>query len=199
MDDAGAPYPGTCRNLGQERIEALIRSGRRASIRLRCPEAPIFFTDLLLGPQTIFLTDCGGDFALRRSDGVVAYQLAVAVDDALMGVTQVVRGRDILSSTPRQIALLQLLGYGAPSYAHVPLLLDEEGERLAKRHNSLSLRYLREQGVDPRRITGLLGHLAGLTFSARSASPAELMPAFDWSRLPRQDVRLENSHLSGLL
>lgn len=199
VDDAGAPYPGTCRNLGQERIEALIRSGRRASIRLRCPEAPISFTDLLLGPQTIFLTDCGGDFALRRSDGVVAYQLAVAVDDALMGVTQVVRGRDILSSTPRQIALLQLLGYGAPSYAHVPLLLDEEGERLAKRHNSLSLRCLREQGVDPRRITGLLGHLAGLTFSARSASPAELMPAFDWSRLPRQDVRLENSHLSGLL
>ncbi len=199
VDDAGAPYPGTCRNLGQERIEALIRSGRRASIRLRCPEAPISFTDLLLGPQTIFLTDCGGDFALRRSDGVVAYQLAVAVDDALMGVTQVVRGRDILSSTPRQIALLQLLGYGAPSYAHVPLLLDEEGERLAKRHNSLSLRYLREQGVDPRRIVGLLGMLAGLDAAGRAVSPAELLPAFDWGRLPRQDVRLRNSHLRGLL
>lgn len=199
LDDAGAPYPGTCRNLGKEHIGALIRSGRRASIRLRCPETPISFTDLLLGPQTFFLTDCGGDFALRRSDGVVAYQLAVAVDDALMGVTQVVRGRDILPSTARQIALLHILGYGAPSYAHVPLLLDEEGERLAKRHNSLSLRYLREQGVDPRRIVGLLGMLAGLGASARAVSPAELLPAFDWSRLPRQDVRLQNSHLRDLL
>lgn len=199
LDDAGAPYPGTCRNLDQEYIEALIRSGRRASIRLRCPKTPISFTDLLLGPQTFFLTDCGGDFALRRSDGVVAYQLAVAVDDALMGVTQVVRGRDILPSTPRQIALLHILGYGAPSYAHVPLLLDEEGERLAKRHNSLSLRYLREQGVDPRRIVGMLGMLAGLGASAHAVSPAELLPAFDWSRLPRQDVRLQNSHLRDLL
>ncbi len=199
VDDAGAPYPGTCRHLSLQQIQVMLRSGRKACVRLRCPAHAISFADAVMGPQNFLLSQCGGDFALRRSDGVVAYQLAVAVDDALMGVTQVVRGRDILPSTPRQIALLDLLGYGAPSYAHVPLLLDAEGERLAKRHNSLSLRCLREQGVDPRRITGLLGHLAGLTFSARSASPAELMPAFDWSRLPRQDVRLENSHLSGLL
>lgn len=199
VDDAGAPYPGTCRELSQDQVQVMLGAGRKACVRLRCPEAPIRFTDAVMGPQTFFLSQCGGDFALRRSDCVVAYQLAVAVDDALMGVTQVVRGRDILPSTPRQIALLELLGYGAPSYAHVPLLLDAEGERLAKRHNSLSLRYLREQGVDPRRITGLLAHLAGLTFSASSASPAELMPAFDWSRLPRQDVRLEHSHLRGLL
>ena len=199
MDDAGAAYPGTCRHLCEAQVQAMLGAGRKACVRLRCPDAPIRFTDTVMGPQKFLLSQCGGDFALRRSDGVMAYQMAVAVDDALMGVTQVVRGRDILPSTPRQIALLELLGYGAPSYAHVPLLLDAEGERLAKRHNSLSLRCLREQGVDPRRITGLLGHLAGLTFSARSASPAELMPAFDWSRLPRQDVRLENSHLSGLL
>ena len=199
VDDAGAPYPGTCRSLNQAQRQALLESGRRPCLRLRCPDGPVNFTDTVFGPQSFTLADCGGDFALRRSDGVVAYQLAVAVDDALMGVTQVVRGRDILSSTPRQIALLQLLGYGAPSYAHVPLLLDEEGERLAKRHNSLSLRYLREQGVDPRRIVGLLGMLAGLDAAARAVSPAELLPAFDWSRLPRQDVRLRNSHLRGLL
>ncbi len=199
IDDAGAPYPGTCRNLNEEQIQDMIRNGRRASIRLRCPQSPISFDDMLLGPQTFSLADCGGDFALCRSDGVVAYQLAVAVDDALMGVNQVVRGRDILPSTPRQIALLQLLSYGAPSYAHVPLLLDEEGERLAKRHNSLSLRYLREQGVDPHRIVGLLGMLAGLEVSARAVSPGELLPAFAWSRLPKQDVRIENSHLRALL
>lgn len=199
IDDAGAPYPGTCRNLNEEQVQAMLCSGRRASIRLRCPRAPISFDDILLGPQTFSLSDCGGDFALCRSDGVVAYQLAVAVDDALMGINQVVRGRDILPSTPRQIALLQLLGYGAPSYAHVPLLLDEEGERLAKRHNSLSLRYLREQGVDPLRIVGLLGMLAGLNLSARAVSPNELLPAFAWSRLPRQDIRIENSQLRDLL
>lgn len=199
VDNTGAPYPGTCRHLNEEQVQAMLQSGRKACVRLRCPQTPIRFDDAVMGPQSFLLSRCGGDFALRRSDGVVAYQLAVAVDDALMGVTQVVRGRDILPSTPRQIALLELLGYGAPSYAHVPLLLDAEGERLAKRHNSLSLRCLREQRVDPRRITGLLGHLAGLTFSAASASPAELMPAFDWSRLPRQDVRLEHRHLRGLL
>lgn len=199
IDDTGAPYPGTCANLSEKDVQARIDSGRRASIRLRCPQSPISFDDMLLGPQTFLLSDCGGDFALCRSDGVVAYQLAVAVDDALMGVTQVVRGRDILPSTPRQIALLHLLGYGAPSYAHVPLLLDEEGERLAKRHNSLSLRYLREQGVPPHRIVGLLGMLAGLSFSARAVSPAELLPAFTWNCLPRQDVRIENSLLHKLM
>lgn len=199
VDDAGAPYPGTCSNLNEKEVQARIANGRRASIRLRCPQQPISFDDMLLGPQTFSLSDCGGDFALCRSDGVVAYQLAVAVDDALMGVNQVVRGRDILPSTPRQIALLHLLGYGAPSYAHVPLLLDEEGARLAKRHNSLSLRYLREQGVTPHRIVGLLGMLAGLNVSARAVSPAELLPAFDWNNLPRQDVCIENSQLRNLM
>ena len=106
VDDAGAPYPGTCRHLSPAQQEAMLAAGRRPCLRLRCPAEPITFTDAVLGEQSYTLADCGGDFALRRSDGVMAYQLAVAVDDALMGINQVVRGRDILISTPRQIALL---------------------------------------------------------------------------------------------
>ena len=199
VDDAGAPYPGTCRSLNQEQRQALLESGRRPCLRLRCPDGPVNFSDTVFGPQSYTLADCGGDFALRRSDGVVAYQLAVAVDDALMGINQVVRGRDILISTPRQIALLKLLGYGAPAYAHVPLLLDDEGERLAKRHQSLALRNLRQMGADPRRITGLLGALAGCNPGGNAASPAELIPFFSLSRLDGDDIRLEREMLRALV
>ena len=199
VDDAGAPYPGTCRNLSPAAQEAQLASGRRPCLRLRCPEGPINFTDTVLGAQSHTLAECGGDFALRRSDGVVAYQLAVAVDDALMGINQVVRGRDILISTPRQIALLKLLGYGAPAYAHVPLLLDAEGQRLAKRHESLALRSLRQLGADPRRITGLLGLLAGCNPGGKAASPAELLPHFSLLRLPAEDIRIEGETLRALV
>ena len=147
VDDAGAPYPGTCRHLSPEERRQREARGRRACLRLRCPEGRFHFQDGLLGEQSFTLEDCGGDFALRRSDGVVAYQLAVALDDALMGITQVVRGRDILTSTPRQLALLRLWGFEPPAYAHIPLLLDGQGERLAKRHQSLGVRELRRQGV----------------------------------------------------
>lgn len=199
VDDAGAPYPGTCRSLNQAQRQALLESGRRPCLRLRCPDGPVNFTDTVFGPQSLTLADCGGDFALRRSDGVIAYQLAVAVDDALMGINQVVRGRDILISTPRQIALLKLLGYGAPAYAHVPLLLDDEGERLAKRHQSLALRNLRQLGADPRRITGLLGALAGCNPGGNAASPAELIPFFSLSRLDGDDIRLGREMLRALV
>ncbi|WP_291444787.1 tRNA glutamyl-Q(34) synthetase GluQRS [Desulfovibrio sp.] len=199
VDDAGAPYLGTCRSLNQAQRQALLESGRRPCLRLRCPDGPVNFTDTVFGPQSYTLADCGGDFALRRSDGVVAYQLAVTVDDALMGINQVVRGRDILISTPRQIALLKLLGYGAPAYAHVPLLLDDEGERLAKRHQSLALRNLRQMGADPRRITGLLGALAGCNPGGDAASPAELIPYFSLSRLDGDDIRLGREMLRALV
>ena len=199
VDDAGAPYPGTCRKLGQAQRQALLASGRRPCLRLRCPDGAVNFTDAVFGRQSFTLADCGGDFALRRSDGVVAYQLAVAVDDALMGINQVVRGRDILISTPRQIALLKLLGYGAPAYAHVPLLLDDEGERLAKRHQSLALRNLRQMGADPRRITGLLGALAGCNPGGNAASPVELIPYFSLSRLAGDDIRLGRGMLRALV
>ena len=199
VDDAGAPYPGTCRNLSPAEQNTQLAAGRRPCLRLRCPEGAINFTDTVLGPQLHTLAACGGDFALRRSDGVVAYQLAVAVDDALMGINQVVRGRDILISTPRQIALLKLLGYGAPAYAHVPLLLDAEGQRLAKRHQSLTLRSLRQMGAAPRRIIGFLGALAGCNPGGKAASPAELLPHFSLLRLPPEDIRIEDEALHALV
>lgn len=165
LSDAGAAYPGTCRHLSEEQRAEREAQGRRASLRLRCPDGEAGrerFDDLVLGPQSFTLTDCGGDFALRRSDGVWAYQLAVVADDIAMGVTQIVRGEDILLSTPRQLLLWRLLGGTAPAFAHIPLLHDAEGERLAKRHKSLSLAQLRESGARPENVVGWLASLAGL-------------------------------------
>lgn len=190
IDDIGVPYPGTCRQLTSAQREIFLAQGRRPSIRLRCPEGNISFIDAVQGSRCVTLADCGGDFVVQRSDGVVAYQLAVSVDDGHMGVTQVLRGRDILSSTPRQIALLQLLGYDLPEYAHVPLLLDAAGQRLAKRHKSLSLRALRQSGAQARDVIGLLGYLAGINPRGQAATPGELMPHFSLTLLPRKDIRL---------
>ena len=192
VDDAGAPYPGTCRHLSPEERRQREARGRRACLRLRCPEGRFHFQDGLLGEQSFTLEDCGGDFALRRSDGVVAYQLAVALDDALMGITQVVRGRDILTSTPRQLALLRLWGFEPPAYAHIPLLLDGQGERLAKRHQSLGVRELRRQGVAAAEIVGVLARLAGLRPDMRPLAAADLLADFRLERLPRQDVCLRD-------
>lgn len=198
IDDVGAPYPGTCRHLSAGQREERLAQGRPACLRLRCPPFPIAFADAVQGPQNFLPEHYGGDFALRRSDGVIAYQLAVAVDDALMGITQVVRGRDILPSTPRQIALLEILGYPPPQYVHFPLLLDAEGQRLAKRHHSLTLHALRNMGVPPRRLIGFLGYKAGFQDTVQEVSPAELLPAFDLARLPRHDVRIDENDMRHL-
>lgn len=198
VDDMGAPYPGTCRFLSRAQRSAMQRAGRRACLRFHGPDEAIRFTDMVQGPQCFRLESCGGDFAVQRSDGVIAYQLAVAVDDGRMRVNQVVRGRDILPSTPRQIALLRLLGYEVPTYAHVPLLCDAEGERLAKRHGSLALRNLRADGVPPERIVGLLAWLAGANPARRDAAPAELTPAFHPEKLPQTDCRLDGQLMDWL-
>ncbi len=193
-DERGAPYPGTCRNLDAAGRAACEAQGRRACLRLDCTDpdldGPFLFNDLVLGPQRFTLRACGGDFALRRSDGVPAYQLAVAVDDGLMNVTQVVRGEDILPSTPRQLAVLRRLGLPEPAYAHVPLLCDAAGERLAKRHASLTLRELTGRGIEPAAIVGLLARKAGLRDRARPCRPADLLPDFSFARLPKGPVCL---------
>jgi glutamyl-tRNA synthetase len=198
VGDEGAPYPGTCRRLSPADRERALAAGRRACLRLDTQGRSIAFTDAVLGPQELTLAACGGDFALRRSDGVVAYQLATAVDDGLMGVTQVVRGRDILPSTPRQTLLLELLGHPAPTYAHVPLLLDETGERLAKRHESLSLNGLRDRGVDGRAVVGLLGRMAGIHPEGTPCAPADLVPVFRFDTLPREDIAVTRRMLATL-
>jgi glutamyl-tRNA synthetase len=197
--DIGPPYPGTCRRLDERQRAALLGTGRKAAVRLCCAGEEVSFTDLLRGEKQMRLADCGGDFALRRSDGVVSYQLAVTVDDAAMGITEVVRGRDILHSTPRQLVLQRLLGYATPGYAHIPLLLDNNGERLAKRHQSLSLRSLRQQGADARRIVGLLSRMAGFNPRETPASPDELLPRFALTRLPKHDQRVTEDDVRRLV
>jgi len=144
----GPVYPGTCRAADPQ---AQRRHPLGAAVRLRVapPGAPIAFEDLVLGPQAFDLAALCGDFIVRRRDGLWAYQLACAVDDALMGVTHVLRGEDLLSSTPRQLAILRALGLPEPVYAHVALVADARGERMCKRDGSESLRALRAAGLTP--------------------------------------------------
>ena len=181
-------YPGTCRDLTPEQCREKARL-RRPALRVRVPQERISFPDLLQGPQTQDLAAECGDFILRRSDGVFAYQLAVVVDDAMMGVTQVARGRDLLSSTPQQIWLQRQLGFDTPEYLHVPLLLAEDGRRLSKREGDLTLRALRQGGWRPEQVVGWLAWKAGILDRWEAAAPTELVPAFQLSRLGRADIR----------
>jgi len=199
VGDEGAPYPGTCRNLEAGKRAKLEAEGRRASLRINTdlaqavlgsPGDTVDFHDFVLGPQKIDLRDCGGDFALRRSDGVFAYQLAVAADDAAMGITHVVRGEDLLLSTPRQILLFRLMDRTLPLYAHVPLLHDATGERLAKRHKALELASLRKAGVSPEAVIGYLGFLAGCLDRPQKASPRELLAGFQFAKLTKRTLAL---------
>ena len=202
IGDEGAPYPGTCRDLTPEQHILLRKAGRSASLRLRCPEGQQAYIDQCQGPQSAKPEDWGGDFALRRSDGVTAYQLAVVVDDGLMHINQVVRGRDLLSSTPRQLLLFHMLEFSAPHYAHIPLLCDCEGDRLAKRHESLSLRFLRESGVSPAAIIGYLAWKSGLIQDAAPLHPQQFLAA-DAVELPLwwrgRDILLDADPLKSLL
>ncbi|MDD6088570.1 MAG: tRNA glutamyl-Q(34) synthetase GluQRS [Desulfovibrionaceae bacterium] len=178
-EDLGVFYPGTCATLSPEEQHRFFQSGRHASMRFRCPDTRFAFTDQVCGSVQCTLQECGGDFVLRRSDGVFAYHLAVAIDDGAMRMTHIVRGRDLLFSTPRHLALQSCLGFPHPVYLHLPLLCDTEGERLAKRHGSLSLHTLRQAGVSPEQIAGWFAFQAGLTESLRSHSAAALISRFD--------------------
>ncbi len=191
VDDAGAPYPGICRNLTREARERHEAAGRRPALRLRCPEDAAWrFTDQVLGGQRMTLAECGGDFALRRSDGVFAYQLAVVADDIAMGVSSVVRGRDILVSTPRQLYLYSLFGTEPPRYAHLPLVTDETGERLAKRHASLTLAALRDAGVEPRTLLGWLAAGSGLRGRFAPMRAGEGVEGFSFAAITADRLRL---------
>lgn len=185
--DGETIYAGTCRGLSPQ--EAAERSKTRApALRLRVPEETIAFTDLHYGPQQQYLPTGCGDFILRRSDGVYAYQLAVVADDGAMGVTQVVRGRDLLPSTPRQILLYRLLGWPVPEFGHTPLLLAPGGRRLSKRDGDQCLSGLLEKGLTLRDVVGRLAFLAGLVEEPAPATPEELLPRFSWDKLPQEDV-----------
>ena len=188
--DGIAVYDGRCRTLSDAQREAL-SAGRKPAWRIAVPAEEVGFDDQCRGRYSHRLDTCCGDFILRRSDGVYAYQLAVVVDDALMGVNQVVRGSDLLDSTPRQIWLGQQLGFAAPEYAHVPLLLAADGRRLAKRDRDLELGHL-QQRYTAQELVGLLAHLAGLIPEPVPISPAALVPLFAWSKVPKDDLTAPN-------
>ncbi len=193
-ENAGV-YPGTCANLPPDQAAALIAGGRQHCMRLRCNMDSISFYDRILGPVAFECRAWGGDFPLLRADGIWAYQFATAIDDALMGVNLVVRGNDLLDSTPRQIQVLKSLELRIPDYAHIPLLLSEDGERLAKRHRSLSLAQLRANGVDSRSLVGILAKLMGINPAGEPLSPHSLVDRFSLEKLPKQDIRLGKSDM----
>jgi glutamyl-tRNA synthetase len=164
-------------------------------VRLQVAPEIVSFDDLVHGAQSFDVAADVGDFVLQRADGVAAYQLAVAIDDARMGMTHVIRGDDLLSSTPRQILVLRAIGASSPLYGHVPLLLGEDGHRLAKRGGSLTLQALRANGVSPEALTGFLARTAGLG----EGSPVrahELIPDFDIRRLPTSPTKVTERDLA---
>jgi glutamyl-tRNA synthetase len=177
-------YPGTCRLLSAQERARQERAGRRPSWRFRVPERPITFHDAIAGDVIEHLTESTGDIVVRRSDGIVAYQLAVVVDDALMAITQVVRGADLLSSTARQLALYDALGYRRPAmFAHVPLATDSTGARLAKRDESAGVAGLRERGVGAEVVLGALAASCGMWPANVPVSLTELLAAFAPERI----------------
>jgi glutamyl-tRNA synthetase len=178
-------YPGTCRH-GTQHPE------RPASLRWRVPSGEVTFEDRILGLQRQDVAADVGDFVLRRGDGAWAYQLAVVVDDADMQVTEVLRGADLLDSTARQILLARALGLSVPSYAHAPLVVGPDGEKLSKRHGAPDLSELRERGVDPRIVVAVLARSAGLVGrEIDRVCAAELISGFDLAAVGREPAVLE--------
>lgn len=198
-------YAGTCRGLSADEVarRAAVRPG---AVRLRVPDAEdpagtIEWRDLGFGPQREVLASECGDFLVRRSDGVTAYQLAVVVDDCLMGVNQVVRGCDLLGSSARQTYLARLLGFTPPTFGHVPLLVASDGRRLSKRDRDLDLGALREAGVAPERVVGALAAAAGFVDAGTEARPEELLGAFSWEQIHahRGDIFVDEEFLARLI
>lgn len=199
--DGRVVYKGTCRPKQPDVSDKSLNSLPPATTRMMVPDELIPFCDGHYGRHDINLTEHCGDYIVRRKDGAWAYQLAVVVDDALMGVTEIVRGRDLLLSSPQQIHLRQVLFPEATTTAsisklqffHHPLICNEHGQRLCKRDKSMDLGYLRDRSTDPKAIIGLLAHLAGLLPEPMHASPQELLSSFAWSKVPMQDIIVQGT------
>ncbi|MFN2308917.1 MAG: glutamate--tRNA ligase [Gammaproteobacteria bacterium] len=194
---AGRPprYPGTCARLTAEQRQARRAQGLRPTLRFRMPSGrEIVFEDAVRGRQS-FRSDDIGDFVIRRADGSAAFFFANAVDDALMGITQVLRGEDHLANTPRQLLLLETLGLPVPAYGHIALIVGEDGSPLSKRHGSRSIRELREEGILPQ---ALINHLARVGHSYDQdgfMDLPELAAQFDTARLGRAPARHDATQL----
>ena len=181
-------YAGTCRSLTPAQRA---KKTKAPAWRLKVPDQTYGFTDGLQGDFCENLAKDCGDFIVRRADGVYAYQLAVVVDDSDGGITQVVRGMDLLDSTPRQLYLYDLLGKTPPEFCHVPLLLSADGRRLSKRDKDLDMGVLR-QTYTPEEVLGRLAHLAGILDTPEAASAKELACLFSWDNVRQNSVILEN-------
>jgi glutamyl-tRNA synthetase len=191
--EGGLPYPADFRPRALEPgwYERLSLAGSSqldaAALRFRVDDRPVRFVDRVYGPVEERVDLAVGDFVLKRRDGLYAYQLAVVVDDLLMGIDEVVRGADLLGSTARQIQLIEALGGEIPAYAHVPLVVGEGGEKLSKRDGALDLASLRARGVRPEALVGRLAWSLGLLDRPEPCRPAELLPGFRWERVSRAE------------
>lgn len=192
LSDGTYVYPGTCRNLTEAQRTAQTRA---PAWRVMVPDRLWQFHDRVQGDYQLNLaTDCG-DMVVRRADGVYVYQLAVTVDDGEAGVTEVVRGMDLLSSAPRQMYLQELFGFVHPEYGHVPMLLAPDGRRLSKRDRDLDLGVLRST-VKPEQVIGTLAYSAGLIDHRESISAKELAVAFRWDNLHGEAIYLDASQIA---
>jgi glutamyl-tRNA synthetase len=183
-EHAGPVYPGTCCN--RQAAHSAELSGRPFSWRFRLPAVTPKFNDQFCVLVDVDLHRDEGDFVVWKSAGTPAYQLAVVVDDALSGVTDVVRGDDLIPSTPRQILLYHALGWEPPRFAHVPLVVGPDGRRLAKRHGDTRLETLRAAGVSSRGLIGLLAWSCGWIETVQCITARELVPLFRWDTIPRE-------------
>ena len=186
LSDGTYVYPGTCRTLSAAERASF---GREGAWRIQVPDRVWGFTDLGQGAYRQNLAADCGDFIVRRADGVYVYQLAVTVDDGEAGVTEVVRGMDLLSSAPRQMYLQELLGFNHPQYGHVPMLLSADGRRLSKRDKDLDLGALRQR-MTAEQLLGILAHAAGLIDKQQPVSAQELTREFCWEKLKKEDIYL---------
>lgn len=193
LSDGGIIYSGACRNLSAERIAELSKT-RRPCLRVEVPDEEIGFFDLVAGKTVQNLKEDCGDFILRRSDGVFAYQFAVAVDDGESGVTEVVRGNDLLLSTPRQIWLMRLLGYEPPEYYHIPLVCDGAGRKLSKSEGDSAARLV--ESYPREKVLGFLAYCAGLLDKNRPATLNELTKTFSWDKVKKDKICLDKDLLN---
>ena len=190
LSDGTYVYPGTCRNLTNP------PAGRKPAWRVIVPDKTWAFTDRVQGDYSLNLAPDCGDMVVRRADGVYVYQLAVTVDDGEAGVTEVVRGMDLLSSAPRQMYLQELLGFSHPEYGHVPMLLAPDGRRLSKRDKDLDLGELRKR-LAPEALIGNLAAAAGLIDRYEKISAGELASVFSWEKLSGDSIYLDAENLKG--
>lgn len=183
----GTPiYQGTCRHLTKKQ-RAVRRQRKTPALRVEVPDEVISFVDAHMGAYSQNLATQCGDFVLQRSDGAYAYQLVVVVDDYLSGITEVVRGDDLIGSTPRQIWLHRLLGHPQPRYAHHPVLLSPDGKRLSKRDKSLDMGYMRDQ-MTAEQMIGKVAVTAGLIDCEEPCTLQELVDVFSWDSVRRGDI-----------